>query len=64
MQTNANAQRDLDTLTALNLDFFASVQKGDVKRFEEICIALGCSGREFDGTHAASDLLPMRSRLT
>ena len=36
MQTNANAQRDLDTLTALNLDFTASVQKGDVKRFEEI----------------------------
>ena len=36
MQTNANAKRDLDTLTALNLDFFASVQKGDVKRFEEI----------------------------
>jgi len=36
MQTNANAQRDLDTLTALNLDFFASVQKGDVKRLEEI----------------------------
>ena len=36
MQTNANAQRDLDTLTALNRDFFASVQKGDVKRFEEI----------------------------
>src|SRR3954452_17151779 len=36
MQTNANAQRDLDTLTALNLDFFASVEKGDVKRFEEI----------------------------
>jgi ketosteroid isomerase-like protein len=36
MQTNANVQRDLDTLTALNLDFFASVQKGDVKRFEEI----------------------------
>jgi hypothetical protein len=36
MQTNGNAQRDLDTLTALNLDFFASVQKGDVKRFEEI----------------------------
>ena len=34
MQTNA--QRDLDTLTALNLDFFTSVQKGDVKRFEEI----------------------------
>ena len=36
MQTNANAKRDLDTLTALNLDFFASVQKGDVMRFEEI----------------------------
>src|SRR5436309_11366742 len=36
MQTNVNAQRDLDTLTALNLDFTASVQNGDVKRFEEI----------------------------
>jgi ketosteroid isomerase-like protein len=36
MQTNANAQRDLDTLTALNQDFFTSVQNGDVKRFEEI----------------------------
>src|SRR4051812_43203330 len=36
MQTNANARRDLDTLSALNLDFFASVEKGDVKRFEEI----------------------------
>ena len=36
MQTSANAQRDLDTLTALNRDFVASVQKGDVKRFEEI----------------------------
>ncbi|QDV36317.1 nuclear transport factor 2 family protein [Tautonia plasticadhaerens] len=36
MQTNADAQRDLDALTALNLDFFASVQEGDVKRFEEI----------------------------
>src|SRR3954471_17956560 len=36
MQTNANAQRDLDTLTALNLDFFESVQKGNVTRFEEI----------------------------
>jgi ketosteroid isomerase-like protein len=36
MQTNTNAQRDLDSLTALNLDFFTSVQKGDVKRFEEI----------------------------
>ena len=36
MQTNTNAQRDLDKLTALNLDFFASVEKGDVKRFEKI----------------------------
>src|SRR3954465_958155 len=36
MKTNANAQRDLDELTALNLDFFAAVQNGDVKRFEEI----------------------------
>src|SRR3954463_639043 len=36
MQTNTNSQLDLDTLTALNLDFFASVQKGDVTRFEEI----------------------------
>ena len=36
MQTNGSVQRDLDTLTALNLDFTASVQKGDVKRFEEI----------------------------
>ena len=36
MQTNTNAQHDLDTLTALNLDFTASVQKGDVKRLEEI----------------------------
>jgi ketosteroid isomerase-like protein len=36
MQTNANAQRDLDTLTALNRDYFVAVQKGDVKRFEEI----------------------------
>jgi ketosteroid isomerase-like protein len=36
MQTGAHAQRDLETLTALNLDFFTSVQKGDVERFEEI----------------------------
>ena len=36
MQTNVNEQRDLETLTALNRDFTASVQKGDVKRFEEI----------------------------
>ena len=36
MQTNTNEHRDLDTLTALNRDFVASVQKGDVKRFQEI----------------------------
>ncbi len=36
MQTNANAQRDLDTLTALNHDYVATVQKGDVKRLSEI----------------------------
>src|SRR3569623_585501 len=36
MQTSANTQRDLDTLTALNHDYFVSVQKGDVKRFDEI----------------------------
>ena len=36
MQTNVNAQRDLETLTALNRDFTASVQKADVKRLEEI----------------------------
>lgn len=36
MQTSANTQCDLDTLTALNRDFTASVQQGDVKRFEEI----------------------------
>jgi ketosteroid isomerase-like protein len=36
MHTNANAQRDLETLTALNRDFTSSVQNGDVKRFEEI----------------------------
>jgi hypothetical protein len=36
MQTSANAQRDLETLTALNRNYTASVQKGDVKRFEEI----------------------------
>ena len=36
MQTNTNPQRDRDTLTALNRDFVASVQKGDVKRLDEI----------------------------
>ena len=36
MHTNVNAQRDLETLTALNRDFTASVQKGDAKRLDEI----------------------------
>jgi ketosteroid isomerase-like protein len=36
MQTNVNEKRDLKTLTALNRDFVASVQKGDVKRLDEI----------------------------
>jgi ketosteroid isomerase-like protein len=36
MRTNASAQRDLETLTALNRDFTASVQNGDVKRFGEL----------------------------
>ena len=36
MQTNANGQRDLDTLTALNRDFVVSVQDRDVKRLGEI----------------------------
>ena len=36
MHANANAQRDLETLTALNRDFTASVQNGDVKRFEQL----------------------------
>ncbi len=36
MQTNTNAQRDRETLTALNRDFTASVQKGDAKRLDEI----------------------------
>jgi ketosteroid isomerase-like protein len=36
MQTNADAQRDVDTLTDLNRDYVASVQKADVKRLEEI----------------------------
>jgi ketosteroid isomerase-like protein len=36
MQTNADAQRDVDTLTNLNRDYVASVQKADVKRLEEI----------------------------
>ncbi len=32
MQTNVNAQRDRETLTALNREFVESVQKGDAKR--------------------------------
>ena len=36
MQADVNAQRDLETLTALNRDFVASVQKADVKRLDEI----------------------------
>jgi len=36
MHVNANSQHDLETLTALNLEFFSSVQNGDVKRFKEI----------------------------
>ena len=43
MQTNANGQRDLDTLTALNLDYFGSVQKGDVKRLEILADDFMCS---------------------
>jgi ketosteroid isomerase-like protein len=35
-KTKANEQRDLETLTALNRDFVASVQKGNVKRLDEI----------------------------
>lgn len=38
MQTNANMQCDLDTLTAPHRDYFVSVQKGDLKRFEEIVV--------------------------
>src|SRR3954464_9940294 len=36
MHADANAQRDLKTLTALNRDFTASAQNGDVNRFEAI----------------------------
>ena len=36
MQTNVNAQRDRETLAALNRDFVTSVQTGDVKRLDEI----------------------------
>ena len=33
---NANTQHDVEALSALNRDFTASVQNGDVNRFEEI----------------------------
>jgi ketosteroid isomerase-like protein len=36
MQMKGNVQHDIDTLTALNRDYTAAVQKGDVKRFEEL----------------------------
>jgi len=36
MHMNTVSEHDLDTLTALNLDFFSSVQNGDVKRFKEL----------------------------
>jgi ketosteroid isomerase-like protein len=34
--TSATARSDLDILTALNHDYIASVQHGDVRRFDEI----------------------------
>ena len=36
MTTTVAAEPDLATLTALNRDYIASVQHGDVSRFEEI----------------------------
>ena len=51
MPTNANAQRDLDALTALNLDFFESVQEGDVERFE------GILADDFMSSHPDGSLL-------
>lgn len=36
MANQASAGRDLDELTRLNADYITSVQKGDVKRFDEI----------------------------
>lgn len=36
MTTTVAAEPDLATLTALNRDYIASVQRGDVSRFEEI----------------------------
>jgi len=62
MQTNANAQRDLDTLTALNLDFFASAQKGDVKRFEEILADDFMSSNPDGSLYDKAEYLKMMSR--
>jgi len=36
METDTAVRNDLDTLTALNRDYIASVQLGDVRRFDEI----------------------------
>jgi len=36
MGTDTTTRSDHDTLVALNRDYIASVQKGDVQRFEEI----------------------------
>jgi ketosteroid isomerase-like protein len=36
MDSASTAQTDLDTLGALNRDYIASVQGGDVRRFQEI----------------------------
>jgi ketosteroid isomerase-like protein len=36
MQTDTAVRSDLDTLTALNRDYVDSVQRGDVRRFDEI----------------------------
>jgi ketosteroid isomerase-like protein len=36
MKTDTATQSDIDALTALNRDYVASVQHGDVRRFDEI----------------------------
>ena len=36
MSTDTQARSDLDTLAALNRDYIAAVQNGDVRRFSEI----------------------------
>ena len=36
MQTDTAVRSDLDTLVALNRDYIDSVQRGDVRRFDEI----------------------------